>query len=62
MSREKYIKLTAIIFAIIAFAHLARLVGGWRVTICNVEIPVWASAFGVLLAGVLAWSGFKISK
>ena len=44
----------AIIFAVIAFVHLLRLVYGWAVTIVGADVPTWTSVLGLLVAGGLA--------
>ena len=40
--------------AIVAVAHLLRLFAGWEVVVVGFRIPVWWSAFGLLVAGGLA--------
>lgn len=40
--------------AIVAVAHLLRLFAGWEVVVVGFSIPVWWSAFGLLVAGGLA--------
>jgi hypothetical protein len=40
--------------ALIAVVHLLRLFTGWEVIVVGFVIPVWWSAFGLLVAGGLA--------
>ena len=40
--------------ALIAVVHLLRLFAGWEVIVVGFAIPVWWSAFGLLIAGGLA--------
>lgn len=42
------------IFALIALAHLARLIWGFEVRVDGAVVPQWISAAGLLLAGGLA--------
>ena len=44
--------------ALIAVVHLLRLFAGWEVIVVGFAIPVWWSAFGLLIAGglsVMVW-------
>jgi hypothetical protein len=43
-----------LMFVLVAFLHLLRLVLGWRVVINEVVIPMWASVAGIFIAGGLA--------
>lgn len=62
ISDKNYITLVAVIFAIIAALHLARLIYGWPGVIGRVEIPMWASWAAVTLAGALSLYGFAITR
>jgi hypothetical protein len=46
--------LGAIIFALIALLHLLRLFLGWKVAVDGIDIPMWLSVLGMLIAGGLA--------
>jgi len=52
--KRPFTSLAAIIFAVIAFVHLLRLVYGWAVTIVGAVVPTWTSVLGLLVAGGLA--------
>jgi len=52
--KRPFTSLAAIIFAVIAFVHLLRLVYGWAVTIVGADVPTWTSVLGLLVAGGLA--------
>lgn len=43
------------IFAVIALAHLYRLVRPFEVTIGPCHLPQWLSALGALVAAGLSW-------
>ena len=57
MSSMTYYRLTGVIFGLVAFFHLLRLVLGWTVVIGPYNIPVWASLFGLVVAGYLSYLG-----
>jgi hypothetical protein len=52
--KRPFTSLAAIIFAVIAFVHLLRLIYGWAVTIVGADVPTWTSVLGLVIAGVLA--------
>lgn len=45
---------TLIVLALVAIVHVLRLGLGWTVTIDGAEIPMWASAVGLVIAAGLA--------
>jgi hypothetical protein len=51
---KPFTKVAVVFLALIAIVHLLRLFAGWEVTVVGSVIPVWWSAFGVLIAGGLA--------
>ena len=46
--------LAVVVFAVVALAHLLRLVLGWEVTINGAAVPRWASVLGIVIAAGLA--------
>jgi len=46
--------LAAGVFALVATAHLVRLLLGWDVFVAGVSIPLWVSGVGVIVPGGLA--------
>lgn len=54
MNQNAYLTVTGALFAIIAVLHALRLVLGWGVHIGTVEVPMWISWAGLLIAGYLA--------
>jgi hypothetical protein len=40
--------------ALIAIVHLLRLFTGWEIIVVEFVVPVWWSAFGLLVTGGLA--------
>jgi hypothetical protein len=43
-----------VIFALVAILHVVRLWFGWSITIDGVDIPMWVSWIGFVIAGGLA--------
>ena len=62
MKQKEYIVFSGVIFGLVAILHLLRLVYAMPVTIGEWEIPVWASAVGVIVAGFLTWKAKQLSR
>lgn len=62
MSRKKYCLVTAIIFAVIALLHLARLGFGWTAVLGGWSVPMWLSWLALAISAFLAWTGFRLSR
>jgi hypothetical protein len=60
VSQSHYLFLASTIFAIVAALQLLRAVKGWSVTVGGAVIPVWASWVAFVVAGLLAWIGFRV--
>ena len=52
-----YAAVSAFVFGIVALAHIARLLKGWKVQIGSVSVPMSVSWIGVLVAALLAFWG-----
>jgi len=48
-------KLAIVLLAIVALAHLLRLLTQAEITVNGTTIPQWASLAGVLVPGTIAW-------
>jgi hypothetical protein len=62
MSQKTYLKTAGAIFLIIAVLHLLRLVLGWSTVFEGWSVPQWPSAVALVVAGYLAYEGFRLSK
>lgn len=63
MIKEKnYLLTVAVIFSVIAILHLLRLMLGWYAEIGGWEMPIWLSFVALIVAGYLAYLGFKFGK
>ena len=63
MKQQTFNKIAGIIFLIVAILHLIRAIAGWQILIGeSFVIPLWISWAGFIVAGILAYFGFKFSK
>ena len=62
MSQKTYLKTAGVVFLIIAVLHLLRLVLGWSAVFEGWNVPQWLSAGALVVAGYLAYEGFRLSK
>jgi uncharacterized membrane protein YecN with MAPEG domain len=53
-----YATVSALIFTLVAIAHLVRLIKQWTVQIGQTAIPMSISWIGLIVAGLLAIWGF----
>ena len=53
-----YLAISTLIFAVVAFVHLARLFKGWPVQIASYAVPMSVSWFGLAVSALLAIWGF----
>ena len=60
LTQKVYNGVTASFFLLVALMQGLRLLAGWPVTIGSVSIPVWVSVFGILIAGYLSYTGFRL--
>jgi hypothetical protein len=42
------------VFAVVAIAHVVRLITGFEIVVDGVIVPVWVSFLGALIAALLA--------
>jgi hypothetical protein len=54
--------LAIILFALVAVAHLIRLVDRTEVVVGTTVVPLWVSVLGVVVPGLLAWLLWRESK
>lgn len=59
MNQRTFAFVAGTIFAIVALAHLLRLIAGWPVVLNTWPVPMWASGVAVLVAGYLAFAAFR---
>ena len=62
MERKRYPRFVSLVFTLIASGHALRLILGWQVLVSGVLIPMWISIVVILVAGCLAYYGYKYAK
>ena len=63
MSTKGYVAISALIFVLVALAHVARLVQQWPVSLGPISIPMSASWIGLVVAVALAiWGGTLLRR
>ena len=61
MDRKTFSLVAAIIFAVVALLHLARIFMDWPVVIGDWSVPMWVSWFALIVAGGLAFFGSRFA-
>jgi len=62
MTHQTFSLNTAVIFFLIALLHAIRLLRGWQVTIEGAVVPIWISWIALVVAGYLAYEGFRLAR
>jgi len=62
MILKPFSNLATVVFALVALAHLHRLLFEWEVLINGARMPMWTSVVGVLIAGLLAFGVWRESR
>ncbi len=62
MSQHLFSLVAAIVFGLIALAHVARLVFRVSFVVQDISIPMWGSALAVVVMGFLAYQGFRLAR
>jgi len=61
MSRKSYCAATGIVFLVIAFLHLLRIIFGWSPVVEGWAVPMWLSWVALLVAGWLGYEGLRLA-
>ncbi|HIC40879.1 hypothetical protein MNB_SUP05-12-245 [hydrothermal vent metagenome] len=56
---KNYIAISGSIFAIVAFAHLIRIIDGWEVSVNGQAVPMTISYLAFVATGMLAVWAFR---
>ena len=59
LDQKAYNTTTAALFLVIAALHLLRVILGWHAEIAGIDIPQWLSWVALIVAGALAYFGFR---
>jgi hypothetical protein len=60
MDQKTFILIAGVIFAIVALAHLLRILMGWPIEIDNWTVPMWLSWIALVIAGGLSYFGLSL--
>jgi hypothetical protein len=60
MREQKYLLISATIFAIVAVLHVARLVTNLPVQFGTITFPIWGSWLGSIVAALLSIWAFRL--
>ncbi len=61
MNERSYCVISGIIFIIIAFVHLLRIIYSWDAVIAGWLVPKWISWAALLIAGYLGYEGLRLA-
>lgn len=62
MGFKEYCVVSGVLFALVACAHLLRIVNGMSVQVDEHMVPMFASWIGFVLPGILAFWAFRLSR
>lgn len=62
MNMKTFTIVSALIFALVALMHLARLVLQWDVIVGGHVVPAWVSVVSLVVAGFLSFAGFRLAQ
>ena len=60
MTQKGFLKVAGGIFLAVAVLHATRLVFHWEILIAGWLVPLWVSGVGLVVAGWLALTAFKL--
>ena len=52
---KPFTRIAVVVFLLVAFMHLLRLLFHWQVIVNNMIVPQWVSVPGLVIAGALAF-------
>jgi hypothetical protein len=61
-SLKSYLTLSAVVFAIVALAHLMRAIQAWTIVIGPWTVPIAVSWIGAIAAAVLSAWAFSLAR
>jgi hypothetical protein len=59
---KPFTTLAIVVFAIVTFLHVLRILMEWEVVIQGVVVPMWLSYLGLIIAGGLAFMVWRESR
>ena len=62
MSPKTFSLTAGVVFALVALGHFLRVIFAAEWTMQGRAVPMWASWVAIVIAGYLAYEGFRLSK
>jgi len=62
MHKKDYFQTTTVLFAVVAFLHIGRVLAGWSMVIGGYVVPSWLSLAVGAFVIYLAYSGNNLSN
>jgi hypothetical protein len=62
MSQRIFSAICALIFLVVALAHLSRLTSGWDIVVADWVVPQWVSVVGLIVTGLMSAWGFSLAS
>jgi hypothetical protein len=59
MSTILLLRVSGVVFALVAIGQLVRVVFRWEASVAGSSVPIWASVVAIVLAGYLAYESFR---
>lgn len=59
MTQRTFAKVASSFFAVIAVLHGLRITFRWEAVIAGWSVPLWVNGLALLVAGYLAYAGFR---
>ena len=62
MNHKSYCTVSGVFFALVALAHLIRVIGGMTVQVEAFLVPMWASWIAIVVPTALAIWAFRVAR
>jgi hypothetical protein len=62
LDQKMFAKVSGVIFLLIALLHLVRVLSAGPVYLAGWVVPMWPSWIALIVAGYLAYNGFRLAK
>ena len=62
MGNRPFTLIAAIIFLVMALAHLLRLFTNFQIVLGSHDLPMWVSIAGLVIAGLMSWGLFREAR
>lgn len=59
---KPFTTIAVVVFSIVSFAHVLRLIFHWQVTVNDLLVPLWISVPGFAISGALAFMLWREAK